>query len=264
MKYGIFGDVHGDWPRLIKVIRELEFLETHKNFCLGDIVNGYRSGEHWDTECIDMITEKNIFSVKGNHDGHIAESIPISSYHSTTIFLQYIRGLAEENYGFIDSLPLHITEKDFHITHYNPFFSDNACCSEMKPLSQKELIENMKQYILSPEYKDNNICFLGHEHRPKVCVMEKNSKDYFEIPIDKESTKQIVDIKPGFLYFIWPGQVADAYAPVDTESKKVEKGGFLYDSDFIVKIPRDYPINFAVYDYEKRVVELRKILRVRI
>jgi predicted phosphodiesterase len=73
IQIAIFSDVHGNLPALEVVLNDInERGITHK-FCLGDLVDF----APWGNEVIEIIKEKNIPCLLGNHDERIAFDLPV-------------------------------------------------------------------------------------------------------------------------------------------------------------------------------------------
>ncbi len=60
----IISDIHGNYPALRSVIRDINERSISNIVCLGDIVGFYSMVN----ECIDLLREMNVFSLIGNHD----------------------------------------------------------------------------------------------------------------------------------------------------------------------------------------------------
>ncbi len=64
MKFAIISDIHGNLPALKAVLADIQKQEVDDIFCLGDLVNF----ACWDNEVVDLIRERGILTVQGNHD----------------------------------------------------------------------------------------------------------------------------------------------------------------------------------------------------
>jgi predicted phosphodiesterase len=64
LKLAIISDIHGNLPALQAVLAEIDGQHVHRIVCLGDIV-GYGA---WPNECCDLLRERKVLSVMGNHD----------------------------------------------------------------------------------------------------------------------------------------------------------------------------------------------------
>jgi hypothetical protein len=64
MKYGIFGDVHGNLEALEAVLADMEDQEVTHPLCIGDLV-GYNANP---SECLEVVRALGCPVVRGNHD----------------------------------------------------------------------------------------------------------------------------------------------------------------------------------------------------
>ncbi|HCI72299.1 MAG TPA: metallophosphoesterase, partial [Balneola sp.] len=75
-KLALISDVHGNLPALEAVLEELDKHVPDHWLCLGDVV-GYGP---FPSECIDLIRERNIPTVMGNHDAGVAGLLTIRHF----------------------------------------------------------------------------------------------------------------------------------------------------------------------------------------
>ena len=68
MKYAILADIHANLPALNAVLADSKAQGCDQYVCLGDIV-GYGQNP---LECLNLVRELAIPSVKGNHDAYCA------------------------------------------------------------------------------------------------------------------------------------------------------------------------------------------------
>ena len=64
MKFAVISDIHGNLPALKAVLADIQKQEVDDIFCLGDLVNF----AGWDNEVVDLIRQRDILTVQGNHD----------------------------------------------------------------------------------------------------------------------------------------------------------------------------------------------------
>ena len=64
MKYGIFGDVHGNLEALGAVLADMEDQQVSHPLCIGDLV-GYNANP---SECVEVVRALGCPVVRGNHD----------------------------------------------------------------------------------------------------------------------------------------------------------------------------------------------------
>jgi predicted phosphodiesterase len=70
MKYGIFGDVHGNLEALEAVLADMEDQQVTHPLCIGDLV-GYNANP---AECVEVVRALGCPVVKGNHDELVTHS----------------------------------------------------------------------------------------------------------------------------------------------------------------------------------------------
>lgn len=98
MKIGIIGDIHGYLEALENALCLLEKIGVDEIVCLGDVVDG---GEQND-ECVALLKQRNIKTVKGNHD-EINDCL-----------------IKKETQQWLDRLPEKIHLENWLFTHSSP------------------------------------------------------------------------------------------------------------------------------------------------
>ncbi len=117
-KIAIIADIHSNLEALKTVLKEIKKLDIKKIYCCGDIV-GYGAEPN---ECVELISENKIISVKGNHD------IGAVNLHDIELFNQWGRAaikwsnkeLSEENKRFLFKLPEFLQEEGVYFVHGSP------------------------------------------------------------------------------------------------------------------------------------------------
>jgi putative phosphoesterase len=148
-KVGLISDVHGNFPALLAVIEALDVCEVDQIFCLGDTAGYYPQVN----ECIDLLRERNIASVMGNHDWYLASGNCLRS-RMVNLCIEYQRTVITlENLRWLRSLPIEIEEYGIRMVHGG--WSD--------PLD--EYLEPNENYFrpLSGSYFAS-----GHSHFPQI------------------------------------------------------------------------------------------------
>lgn len=127
MKIGVLGDVHGNWPALQSVLKELDEANVDKIYCTGDLVGLLG----WNDKVVTAARDFDLV-VLGNHDARFhpdydyspaekyksPEQVEIMTAESYMVRAQ----LSEENMGWLNSLPEEVydSETDVYITHNDP------------------------------------------------------------------------------------------------------------------------------------------------
>jgi len=111
MRIAIIGDIHGHLNRLQRVLAHIESENIDLIMSTGDLVDYYRQPN----EVIRLLREKNILTIKGNHDEKIAKAEPISMEVLETMTKEEVEAAAlfaytravitEDNRKYLDELP---------------------------------------------------------------------------------------------------------------------------------------------------------------
>ncbi len=150
----IISDVHANLPALTAVLNDIKENNIKHILCLGDIV-GY--GPH-PSECIQVLQEHGIFSVRGNHDYMVGSGKDFSHGSASSLHVARwtIDRMSQGEREWLANLPLQFWEDDMMLVHGAPkdptFF--NAYVYERT--AEPNLVW-MKERNLP-------ICFHGHSH----------------------------------------------------------------------------------------------------
>lgn len=137
MKIAIISDLHGNLSALETVFNDINSKDIQQIICLGDLVEG---GE-FDQEVVNLIREKNIPCVQGNHDQfNLSE-------------------LKKETQEWLQNLPKEIVFDNLYFTHISPR-------DQKIPIKNNiEVRNNIDAWNIFDEYQ-YKICFIGHLHYP--------------------------------------------------------------------------------------------------
>jgi len=152
VKYAVISDIHANLEALLSVLSDIDALRPGFVVCLGDIV-GYGADPN---ACVDIIRERNIPSVMGNHDAAAAGVTEPCNFNPAAreAALWTRNELTEENADFLAALPDSIETEHFLAVH--------------------GAISDPDKYILDygdaePEFYlmgRHRLCFFGHTHVP--------------------------------------------------------------------------------------------------
>ncbi len=192
--FAIISDIHSNYTALKAVLEDIDQKNIKEVFCLGDIV-GYGPEPR---ECIDLIIERQIVSIMGNHD-HAVFYEPTNFNTGAERASYWTRQMLEDEpdqkkrkqrWAFLGKLPVRLQMGNILMVHGSPrkpvneyIFPDDIYTNTSKLLAIFERLER--------------ICFVGHTHVPGVFLEDPDFYSTDEInnvyPItDKE--KAIINV----------------------------------------------------------------------
>jgi len=111
---GIISDIHGNYPALCAVLEELECLGVSEIVCLGDVAGYYCHIN----ECCDLLRERQIPTIMGNHDNYLAEHMDCPRSNSANACLAYQRQtISAVNLAWLAALPEHANVAGVSMVH---------------------------------------------------------------------------------------------------------------------------------------------------
>jgi len=215
MRYGIFGDIHGNLEALQAVLNDMEQQGVTKVVCLGDIV-GYGANPK---ECLDIIRELGCPVVKGNHDEETCENRHLREFNrSAAHAIMWTRDqLSEEDKNFLRNLRYFQYVDEFTIVH-----------ASLDSPSSWGYIFNEMDAAASFTYQTTQICFFGHTHVPHVFMRDSGLRGGFYSKI-KISPRRKYMINAGGVGQPRDGDWRAAYAIYDTVEQTVTLRRVEYD-----------------------------------
>jgi len=111
MRITIFSDVHANLPALEAVLAGIDYQAPDGVFCLGDLVNQ----NVWNNEVVEIIRERKIPTLKGNHDNGIALGKSIFPFSYTfpearqwgiEAIAYTLKTIKKENQEFLGKMPV--------------------------------------------------------------------------------------------------------------------------------------------------------------
>jgi len=185
----ILADVHANLPALEVVLTEVRHRGIERIFVLGDLV-GY--GPH-PKECIDLLREAGVISLRGNHDHAVGTGDMVLSMTSSSTWTANwtIERLGEDDRNYLRRLPLRMTHRPWLAVHGAPvdktFFN-----AYVYNRTAEANVRWMKEH-------DYRFALHGHSHLQGVYV-EQND----EVVCVKDA---VIDLEPYQVGLICPGSV---------------------------------------------------------
>lgn len=155
MRLAVLSDIHGNAPALRAVLAMLDEQAVDQYVCSGDVV-GYGPSP---AECIDIIRERRIRCVLGNHDEYVTQHGAEDSWNirdtakESILWTQSV--LDSDSVNWLGALPMMIDAGPFQIVHASPLYWPRW------------------RYITNPDkaapaflFQKARIAFNGHTHLP--------------------------------------------------------------------------------------------------
>ncbi|MFA6815001.1 MAG: metallophosphoesterase family protein [Lentisphaeria bacterium] len=187
-KVGFISDIHGNIDALQAILKRLDEEDCDMVVCLGDVV-GYGGCP---AECINLLREKEIPTVKGNHDDYV------STFANTRVnrlrneiqqSIQWTQShLSFEDLAWLGKLPMRLKCEYFTALHA-------SFCPH--PLEWSYCLDE-ETFAINFKFQDAQLGFCGHSHSPLIGIETKDGKPYVDfIHRIKVPTKQKVMINIG-------------------------------------------------------------------
>jgi diadenosine tetraphosphatase ApaH/serine/threonine PP2A family protein phosphatase len=157
MRLAIISDIHSNLHAFTAVMEEVEKRKADSVFCLGDLV-GYNA---FPSEILDLVLQKNIPSIMGNHDIVCCGlENPIwfnSAAREASLWTR--KRLSEEKKLYLRNLPNEMTVYEkVHAVHGSPSSRDDYIMDLMDALNNFQHLPDKKI----------NLCLYGHSHIPGI------------------------------------------------------------------------------------------------
>ncbi len=236
MKIALFSDIHSNLPALEAFFADVKKRNIDAIYCLGDLV-GYNV---WPNEVIEIIKEKNIATLAGNHDQSIGNMVKDQNTIDATIlnnggiskvFTNQV--LTDNNRLYLKTLPskialefeLNSNKINVVLIHGSPF-SINEYLFEDR--SEEDFLYMMKA-------SNSDILCFGHTHKPfhKILKFQDNHQTKFKHAINIGSVGKPKDHNNQGCYVIM--DLNENTSIKDAKSIKVEFIRFDYDIEKAAK-----------------------------
>ena len=220
MKYAIISDIHGNLEALEAVLGDISTKDVDKTFCLGDIV-GYGANPN---ECIELIKENCIDSVKGNHDAASVGEMPLSWFNGYAFRALRWTGneLTSENKAFLKNLNSIKTEGNLILCHSSLYAPEKF--NYVRDKYDVEFLVHSGKKI-----SDWDKCFIGHTHVPKVFKVNESGGNLNISSLGLKDLEDSLDFQDS-LYVINVGSVGQprdrnwksSYMTYDLNNQKLD------------------------------------------
>lgn len=112
-KIAVISDIHGNYPALKAVLDDIDSDGIEDVICLGDIVGYYCQVN----ECIDMLRERKIYSLLGNHDYYMISGTCCNS-RTVKMCIDYQKTIIrQDNIEWLSSLKPEYDTRDISFRH---------------------------------------------------------------------------------------------------------------------------------------------------
>ena len=215
-RVAIFSDIHGNLAALEKVLGEIDKIGADYLVCCGDVV-GYGANPN---ECIDVLRERKVPTIAGNHDYAALSRIDITYFNEIAKrSINWTRTtLTPENQEWLTNLPMTIEAGDMLFVHASP----------RNPEAWNYVI-TLGDARQSFKHFGQRACFIGHSHTPFIVENHEGSLSCPTVPS--------VEMKEGRRYLVNVGSVGQprdrnpdaCYTIYDREAGKIEICRVEYD-----------------------------------
>ena len=219
MRYGVFGDIHGNLHALRAVLKAYESERIDIYLCTGDLV-GYGA---FPKECIQLTRDACAHVVAGNHDFAVCGRLTLEFFNSyaKSAVLWTRETLSDEDLAYLRSLPLMVRVDDAVTLAHATVYDSHAF----------DYIQTQYDAHLSLQELDTTCGFVGHSHIPITFVLKDKVVSWTMEPTIHLDTCEKVLVNVGSV-----GQPRDenpqaAYAILDTDERTISIKRVDYDID---------------------------------
>jgi predicted phosphodiesterase len=204
LKYAIISDIHANLEALQSVLEYIDNANADQVVCLGDVV-GYNANPN---ECADVIRERNIPTICGNHDAVACGLDEPWGFNPVALAAAVWtrEQLKAEHSQWLRELPDMLVFDHFIAAHGSPTDRDCYLFSW----------EDITPHLRSMEEHDRTLCFFGHTHSPGIFsedgIYSVDDDSKFAVGTDK-----VFFINPGSVGQPRDGDPRAAFGMFDTE-----------------------------------------------
>jgi len=154
MRYAVISDIHSNLEALTACLEKIDKLKVNRILCLGDIV-GYNANPN---ECIELLRERSVRCVMGNHDSRAAGEYEIMDFnhHAEVAILWTREVLTDENRDFLRALPdTLVVDRSLLMIHGWVNDTDSYISGARDAMVNFDLLKGARR---------PRLCFFGHTH----------------------------------------------------------------------------------------------------
>ncbi|GMW01817.1 MAG: hypothetical protein AMXMBFR84_29540 [Candidatus Hydrogenedentota bacterium] len=187
MLIAVIADLHSNLEATQAVFKEIDRRKPDKTICLGDLT-GYNANPN---EVVDIIREREIPSVMGNHDAAACGLEDPWFFRSAArkAIEWHFETLRDDNKKWLASCPEQIVFRNQYLgVHGSPSSRDDYIIDWLDAMRQMEYLDG----------RGIRVCFFGHSHRPSFFSEKGNSTI---------NGSNVCPLHPANRYFVNPGAV---------------------------------------------------------
>lgn len=222
MRYAIISDIHSNLEAFEAVLSALDASKVDEIICLGDIV-GYNANPN---ECVEIIKERAIRSLMGNHDSRAAGLEDTYGFNpvAASAVVWTRQSLTEENKKFLEELPRAL-DIDGKFLAVHGWINDTDSYI-FRPLDAQENFKLLKKVSGSEK---GGLCFFGHTH-VRISYVEKDGEvsTNLDNPLKLDPAGNHL-INPGSVGQARDGDPRAAYLVFDEDSSEISFYRVEYD-----------------------------------
>ncbi len=204
MKFGIFGDIHGNLEAFEAVLEDMQAQAVMQTVCVGDIIGQYANPR----ECLEIVRALGCPVVKGNHDEQASENREFE--HSDVRKHKLPSLLTEEQRKFLTAQPLQRLVDSFTVVH-----------SSLDHPNRWRYVSSALDAEVSFKHQETSICFFGHTHIPHVFIRDTRVHQFFYKKIDIQPEKKYL-VNVGSVGEPRDGDWRAAYVVYDSIANTIE------------------------------------------
>ncbi len=216
MRYGLFSDVHGNFPALESVIHAFQNENIDQYFCAGDVV-GYGADP---VRCIDRVKNLPSVCVAGNHDWAVLGKVDTSDFNpaAKAAIVWTKKNISSEDSNFLKGLTLIHKNADFILVH-----------GSLQEPERFHYLFDREETRGTFDLMDRAVCFVGHTHVAGVFVEENHRVSDFSFSNLKVEKNRRYIVNLGSVGQPRDGDSRAYYCIFDTKTKMISIKRVDYD-----------------------------------